>query len=105
MSLQFFSSDESENNHADHDWQNELERRFPREKWLKERGYEQRSGSTFCLRIAIVHDHKEPLYIDHWVGMDTAAMMSLEELEKQDMEFWMETRRKAIEFLKEAKAK
>lgn len=105
MSLQFFSSDESENIPADHDWQNELQRRFPREKWLKEHGYEQRSGSTFRLRIAIVHDHKEPQYIDHWVGMDTAAMMSLEELEKQDMQFWMEARSKAAELWKGSEAK
>lgn len=97
MSLQLFSSEESGKNHADHDWKNELQRRFPREKWLKERGYEQRSGSTFRLRIAIVHDHKEPQYFDHWVGMDTAAMMSFEELEKQDMQFWMETRHKVAE--------
>lgn len=88
-----------------HDYMDEFRRRFPREKWLKERGYEQMTGSMFRLRIAVVHDHKEPQYFDHWVGMDTAAMMSFEELEKQDMQFWMEARRKAIDFWKEDKEK
>lgn len=87
-----------------HDYMDEYRRRVPKEKWLKEHGYEQKTGSMFRLRIAIVHDHKEPQYFDYWVGMDTAATMSFEELEKQDMQFWMEARSKAAALWKESKA-
>ncbi len=108
MSLQFFSSDEAEKNPVKYDCKDELKRRLPREKWLKEHGFEQMSGSTFRLRILIpthVENSHECPRADHWIGMDVAEFMSFEELETYYRELWVKTGDELVEFLRRVKTK
>lgn len=82
----------------------EMRRRIPREKWLKERGWQQITGSIFRFRIAVpiyAPTGMEIIHFDYLVGMDVVAMWSFEELEAYDQEIWMKVRQDVAQFWRE----